>query len=121
MSRKPRKLHNYLRTHRKRSGFSQKEIAFLLGVQSGARVSRYEHFLQCPTLRAVFAYEVIFRAPAHELFAGVFHEVERDIHKRAYTLIKTLSAAEQDGLTKRKVVMLRALTSGAVTDCSDPC
>lgn len=42
----PGKLTNYLRAFRKRAGFSQKEISFLLGIKSGAKVSRYEHFKQ---------------------------------------------------------------------------
>jgi len=34
------KLQNYLRTYRKRNSLSQDEMAFLLGCQSGTKVSR---------------------------------------------------------------------------------
>jgi hypothetical protein len=37
-----RKLQNYLRMYRKRFGFSQDELAFLLSCHSGATMSRYE-------------------------------------------------------------------------------
>ena len=36
------KLENYLRTYRKRSGLTQREVAFLVGCRNGAQVSRYE-------------------------------------------------------------------------------
>ena len=52
------KLQNYLRTYRKRSGLSQDEVAFLLGCQTGAKVSRYEPFARKPSLETLFAYEV---------------------------------------------------------------
>jgi transcriptional regulator with XRE-family HTH domain len=69
------KLENYLRTYRKRSGLSQDEMAFLLGCQNGTKVSRYERFARKPNLETLFAYEVVFGAPARELFAGVYHIV----------------------------------------------
>jgi|SRR6266576_4678451 len=58
------KLENYLRTYRKQSGLSQDEVAFLLGCQTGTKVSRYERFARKPSLETLFAYEVVFGAPA---------------------------------------------------------
>ena len=65
-------LSNYLRTFRKRSGLSQDDVAFLLGVQSGAEVSRHETFKRVPTLKTALSYEAIFGVPVRELFAGEF-------------------------------------------------
>src|SRR5437879_2490611 len=56
-----KKLHNYLLTHRKRSGLSQDEVAFLLGRRSGTKVSRHESFARMPGPRTLLAYEAIFR------------------------------------------------------------
>ena len=42
------KLENYLRTYRKKSGLTQREVAFLLGCQNGAQVSRYEKRRRLP-------------------------------------------------------------------------
>jgi len=60
------KLENYLRTYRKQSGLSQDEVAYLLGCQNGTKVSRYERFARKPSLETLFAYEVVFGAPARE-------------------------------------------------------
>ena len=73
------KLENYLRTYRKRSGLSQDEVAYLLGCQNGTKVSRYERFARKPSLETLFAYEVVFGAPARELFAGVYQKVGREL------------------------------------------
>ncbi|MEW5980481.1 MAG: hypothetical protein AB1898_32240, partial [Acidobacteriota bacterium] len=65
------KLPNYLSSHRKRLGLTQQdELAFLLCLHDGSKVCRYERFLQQPGLRILFAYEIVFRTPAQELFGG---------------------------------------------------
>lgn len=84
------KLPNYLRTYRKRFGLTQDEIAYLLGCQNGAMVSRYEHYRRRPSLKTVFAYQAIFKIPAHELFPGIYEEVANEISKRARSLAKQI-------------------------------
>lgn len=68
-------LQNYLRMYRKRAGLSQDEVAFLLGVKSGAKVSRYERRRRVPPLETALAYEAIFRIPVRELFLGTYEQV----------------------------------------------
>ncbi len=72
------KLDNYLRAFRKRSGLSQREVAFLLGCRNGTQVSRYEQRHRLPTLRRALAFCSILRAPVHELFAGIQETVDRE-------------------------------------------
>jgi len=74
-----RKLENYLRTYRKRSGLTQREMAFLLGCQTGAQVSRYEKRRRVPPLQTALACEAIFGIPVSELFAGLREEAEKEI------------------------------------------
>lgn len=104
-----RKLNNYLRTYRKRTGFTQDEIAFLLGCHSGAKISRYEHFTRLPNLKTIFAYEVIFRISARELFAGIHEQETRITLRRVRTLVKRLSKGRSDRKTMRKIDILRAV------------
>jgi transcriptional regulator with XRE-family HTH domain len=106
------KLQNYLRTYRKRSGLSQDEVAFLLGCQTGAKVSRYEPFARKPSLETLFAYEVVFGAPARELFAGAYQKVEKKILNRTQLLIRKLNRATPDRMATRKLEILQAITSG---------
>jgi transcriptional regulator with XRE-family HTH domain len=104
-------LENYLRTYRKRSGFSQDEVAFLLGSASGQRVSRYEHRARRPTLETALAYEAIFQVPVSELFAGLYRKVEKEIIARAEELAEGLVSANPLGISSRKLASLRAISS----------
>ena len=107
------KLENYLRTYRKKSGLSQDEVAFLLGCQNGTKVSRYERFARKPSLETLFAYEVVFGAPARELFAGAYQKVEKRISNRAQLLTRKLNRATPDRMATRKLQILKAITSGS--------
>jgi transcriptional regulator with XRE-family HTH domain len=100
------KLQNYLRTYRKRNSLSQDEMAFLLGCQSGTKVSRYERHARRPSLETLFAYEMVFAAPARELFAGVYQKVEKKIQNRAHLLTRKLSRATPTPMATRKLQIL---------------
>jgi transcriptional regulator with XRE-family HTH domain len=105
------KLQNYLRTHRRRAGLSQEEVAFLLGVRTGSQTSHYERFARQPTLETALAYEAIFGTPARELFAGIYDQARADIQKRALLLSETLMQKEADGDTARKLEFLQKVAS----------
>ena len=104
------KLPNYLRTFRKRSYLSQDEITYLLGCRNGSKISRYERFSREPTLETVLKYRAVFRVPTHELFAGVFQKVEKQVSKRAHFLARKIASANPDAITSRKLEALRAIS-----------
>lgn len=79
-------LPNYLRSQRKRLGLSQDEVAFLLGTQDGAQVSRYESFARVPTLETALALEIILEKPARELFGGLYRDLELKVAGRTALL-----------------------------------
>src|SRR3989442_5261356 len=114
------RLPNYLKTYRKRAGLSQDEVAFLLGCQSGAKVSRYERLARRPSLETAFAYEALFGVPARELFAGVYEKVEEQIKKRARVLAGKLGARETDRTMHRKLDHLQAMTTAVESETSQP-
>jgi transcriptional regulator with XRE-family HTH domain len=72
----------HLRTLRKRSGLSQKELGHILGFRSGAPISRHERSDAVPDLLTAFGYEAIFRVPISELFPGLYQAVEVGIEER---------------------------------------
>jgi transcriptional regulator with XRE-family HTH domain len=82
-----RKLPHYLRHHRKRLGLLQSDVAFLLGVATGTKVSRYERYARTPTLKTALACEAIFGVPASELFAGIYEKAERCVLTHAKVII----------------------------------
>jgi transcriptional regulator with XRE-family HTH domain len=104
-----RKLPNYLRLHRKRTGFSEEEIAFLLGLHGSAQVSRYEHFHAIPGLLTALGYHVIFQTSLPALFGGKYQKVERMIRRRAKRLLKKLSGQQPSRRLDLKLAWLRAL------------
>ncbi len=110
------KLRNYLRSYRKRTGFSQAELALLLGCRNGSKVSRYERFGRQPSLETAFAYEVVFRASARELFGDMFEQVERKTIKQSRLLLRKLETGKADRASLRKLSTLRTLAAGAETE-----
>jgi transcriptional regulator with XRE-family HTH domain len=71
-----------LRTLRRRSGLSQKELALILGFRSEATISRHERSDSVPDLLTALGYEVIFRVPLSELFPGLYQTVEAGNEER---------------------------------------
>jgi transcriptional regulator with XRE-family HTH domain len=98
-----RKLPNYLRTHRRRVGYSQEDLACLLGGKEGNKISRYERRECLPSLKTALAYEAIFGVPVQELFAGVYEEVEKNVHIQAEALAFKLYTEKPNPVTARKL------------------
>lgn len=86
------KLTNYLRTHRKRAGLTQRELAFLLGVRARGPVSEMEQRHRVPVLRTALTLEVIFGVPASELFAGMRESIAEEVDQRFEKLACELAA-----------------------------
>jgi transcriptional regulator with XRE-family HTH domain len=106
------KLDNYLRTYRKKLGLTQREVAFLLGCHSGAKVSRYERLGRLPSLATIFAYEVIFQKPTRELFAGIYDQAEQKTLRKVRTLVNRLKRRQQSPVLTRKIASLREVVEG---------
>jgi len=105
------RLHNYLRTYRKRAGLSQGEVAFLLGCTNRSKVSRYERFARQPSLETALAYKAIFGISAQELFAGLYEKVEQRTVRRAKMLGAKLGQEKPDNFTPQKMGTLKAIES----------
>jgi transcriptional regulator with XRE-family HTH domain len=105
------KVQSYIRTHRRRVGLTQQELAFLLGCGSGAKVSRYERLARKPNLETAFACQAIFDAPSHELLPGIYAEVEQAVRQRAQYLAQTLRGRGDTRLAQRKLAFLLALAA----------
>ena len=104
---------SYLKTHRKRLGLSQRELAALLGCRSETLVSRYERLARKPSLEVAVACQVIFDAPLDEVFPGIYAPVEKAVLDRALRLAKALERDEESPLTEHKRRALRAIIARA--------
>jgi transcriptional regulator with XRE-family HTH domain len=104
------KLQNYLLSNRKRLALSQDDIAFLLGVESGTTMCRYERFSRQPWLETALAFEAIFQKPVRELFAGLYQKIHKEVAGRA----KTLAARPERGKANRRTARKREAIAGIV-------
>ena len=104
-----KKLPNYLRTYRRHSALSQREMAFLLGSRRGSKVSRHEQSARVPSIEALLGYEVVLGVPLRMLFAGIYEKVEAVVRERAKALIAELLTEPHSELRARKIQLLRRL------------
>jgi transcriptional regulator with XRE-family HTH domain len=105
------RLPNYLRSHRKRLALSQEEVAFLLGAQNGANVSRHEQFAREPSLATALAYEVVLQKPASELFAGLYQQIQQDVAARAKTLAHRIDREKPNSRTALRRQLITSIAS----------
>lgn len=113
------RLPNYLKTYRKRAGLSQEELAYVLGLSGGDKVSRLERRSRVPSLETLLAYEAAFGVPARELVAGLYEKVEEETRRRAKALARRLEQGEEGPWTERKLESLRAAAGQAVSQTHD--
>lgn len=102
---------NYLRTHRLKTALSQDDVAFLLGLESGANVSRHETGARVPDLVRALAYAALYGAPLEVLYAEECRQVEADIKSRAPELAKRVEKEAPSPLRERKLSVLRDLAA----------
>jgi len=88
-------INNYLRSYRKKSGLSQRELAFLLGSHDGGQVSRYEKGHRLPPLRTALAYTTIFGVSLGALFSGIQIGIHRAVLARIRKLRDKLETRRQ--------------------------
>lgn len=104
-------LENYLRTYRKQSGLSQREVAFLVGWKSGEQFSRYEKRRRLPTFRDALACETVFDVPIGELFPGMRDVIASETNSRLEVLRAELEKMDGKGkhgrLAAKKLSWLR--------------
>jgi transcriptional regulator with XRE-family HTH domain len=102
---------SYLRTYRRRSGLTQAEVCFLLGVRSDAQMSRYERLTRRPGLHTTFGLHVIFGLATRDIWPREFLAVEQKVIARAHLLSRLLERETNTALTRRKLQFLSAIIS----------
>ena len=77
-----RKQDNYLRSFRKKLGFTQADLATIIGAKSGASVSKQETSRRLPTFLEALTYELIFGKAIKDIFSGECEGVKGSTKKR---------------------------------------
>lgn len=75
------RLINYIRIHRRKAGMNQEELGSLVG-HDARIIHRHERALATPSLELAISYEIIFRIPVSELFAGLRDDVALDVERK---------------------------------------
>jgi transcriptional regulator with XRE-family HTH domain len=91
------RLASYLRSHRKRTGLSQKEIAQLLGYPDHEPVSRHERSCYLPSLMIALGYQAILKVPVSYLFPGAFETVNQAVEERIANMERSLQQCSAKG------------------------
>lgn len=89
--------HSYLRTHRKKSGLTQRELAAILGCLTEGQVSRHERGLNTPSLPVAIGYEILFGAPVTHIFPGIRATVAQTIEARLDDMEQALQTKSAKG------------------------
>jgi transcriptional regulator with XRE-family HTH domain len=63
-------------------GFTQRQVARLLGHRDTSMVSHYEHGRALPPLQVALNLELIYRVPVAFLFPVMYDELKRQIRKQ---------------------------------------
>lgn len=88
---------NYLRTHRKKAGLSQRELSIILGYGQEGSVCRHERFQTMPSLQAALSYEIIFGVPVSEIFVGLRDTISVTVEQRLTVLEDNLGQRSGKG------------------------
>jgi DNA-binding XRE family transcriptional regulator len=107
---------NYLKTHRRRWGLTQAELANLLGV-SASLISRCELGERQPSLSLALGYQVIFGPPPAELAPRLYEALEDQVMARAAELSIHLEADDSKAADqKRRLLEAMAQRGAAQTE-----
>ena len=96
-------LASYLRTHRRKSGLTQQELARILGYVHGGPVSRHELAADVPSFLAGLGYEAVFRISVSDMFPGVYEKIERTIESRLAEFERELTGRSATGADAKAV------------------
>ena len=97
----------YLRTHRRKWGLTQKDLARLIGTVGCAQLSRYENSKRAPKIEVALACQVIFGVIPSIMFLNTYASVEEEVMRNMARMDEALSnTTSLTGLRKRELFAL---------------
>ena len=97
----------YLRTHRRKWGLSQKDLARLIGTIGCAQLSRYENNKRAPKVEVALACQVIFGVIPSIMFLDTYASVEEEVMRNMARMDEALeNTTSLTGLRKRELFSL---------------
>ncbi len=109
-------IDNYMRTHRKHSGLSTRDLAFLLGLRSSQIISRYEDSNRLPSVKVLLTASILFNVPPGDLLPGIVREVETLLTTRAKAFTDTHKHSDNPLIQRKLDFLLDAMSRLEVRD-----
>lgn len=103
------KYFNYAKTCRKKTGLSQNEVAYLLGLKSSHFISQTELGNEIPALSRCILYHILCDKQVDKIFPDLSEKFALDIFKRIAKLSKQLQKKRQSESVKRKIMNLDSI------------
>jgi transcriptional regulator with XRE-family HTH domain len=100
------RMASYLRSHRLKTGMSQRELADLVGIVSHQQVSQHERAAAIPSLTSALAYQIVFRVPMTELFPSLVESVKLNVEERLYRKQEKLQDSAAKGRRALKIARM---------------
>ena len=79
MEREKNTIPNRLRYYRKRFGYSRKQVAALLVLNSPSDVARWERGVNMPTSMSLLKLCALYRTSANDLYYDVVNELKKQV------------------------------------------
>lgn len=80
-------IHNYLKRLRRERGFTQKQVAQILGLRSSSMISRWENGVCMPDTLNAMKLSALYRSTVDVLYGRLRETVSDEILKRERTIL----------------------------------
>lgn len=77
-----RSMPNRLRKYRRISGFSQKQVAKMLGLKNSSQISRWENGMRFPSLKNLLRLSILYWTLPEALYIDHVRELRKEIKER---------------------------------------
>ena len=92
-----KKIPNSLWTYRKKTGLSQKRVAFFLGHKTSSQLSNYERGKKTPGLENALKLEIIYKVPVAFLYKDLYQKLQAEVGFKREKLKKMLEYLRKTG------------------------
>lgn len=104
------KLGCYLRTYRIKTGLTQRDVAMLLGLETGSTISRTEKDHGIPSVLILLGYYVLFEAQPNDLVPGIIRDIKKVVCVRAPTLAGQLRKRQATPMVQARLKFVENLS-----------
>jgi transcriptional regulator with XRE-family HTH domain len=111
MNRCMNPIYHDMRTFRKESVFTQKDIADLLGTKDVSQISRHETNPIHPQVEMGLLYEILFKAPFSEFFPRQKELLKKRLRVRIPNIIDELKCLDMNDIVNKKIGCLQSILS----------